>query len=328
VEELERKVLIVTDRTLVTGNEEVYADHDGGAMSPVDFRVVATWPAGSFVENLAIDSAGEVFVSLYSDSRVDRYDPASGITAPFAHLPAPVMGLAFDAQGSLWATGGPFRKGPGYIWKIAADGSVQHWADLPDALFMNGCTLHPDGRTLLACESLTGRILAIDLRHPNRCAAWLTDDRLKPAHPTFPGANGIKIRDGWAWISVSGRRLILRAPVQTDGSPGPIETAATRVVADDFAFGVSGSLYIATHPEQTVVRLDPSGARVTVAGPDQGAVGSTACAFGCGRADANALYVTTNGGLTAPYQGVVQEAKLLRLEVGEAGWPLMAKAGD
>jgi sugar lactone lactonase YvrE len=328
VEELERKVLIVTDRTLVTGNEEVYADHDGGAMSPVDFRVVATWPAGSFAENLAIDSAGEVFVSLYSHSRVDRYDPASGITAPFAHLPAPVMGLAFDAQGSLWATGGPFRKGPGYIWKIAADGSVRHWADLPDALFMNGCTLHPDGRTLLACESLTGRILAIDLRHPNRCAAWLTDDRLKPAHPTFPGANGIKIRDGWAWISVSGRRLILRAPVQADGSPGPIETAATRVVADDFAFGVSGSLYIATHPEQTVVRLDPSGARVTVAGPDQGAVGSTACAFGCGRADANALYVTTNGGLTAPYQGVVQEAKLLRLEVGEAGWPLMAKAGD
>jgi sugar lactone lactonase YvrE len=328
VEELERKVLIVTDRTLVTGNEEVYADHDGGAMSPVDFRVVATWPAGSFAENLAIDSAGEVFVSLYSHSRVDRYDPASGITAPFAHLPAPVMGLAFDAQGSLWATGGPFRKGPGYIWKIAADGSVRHWADLPDALFMNGCTLHPDGRTLLACESLTGRILAIDLRHPNRCAAWLTDDRLKPAHPTFPGANGIKIRDGWAWISVSGRRLILRAPVQADGSPGSIETAATRVVADDFAFGVSGSLYIATHPEQTVVRLDLSGARVTVAGPDQGAVGSTACAFGCGRADANALYVTTNGGLTAPYQGVVQEAKLLRLEVGEAGWPLMAKAGD
>jgi hypothetical protein len=27
------------------------------------------------------------------------------------------MGLAFDAGGSLWATGGTFRKGPGYIWK-------------------------------------------------------------------------------------------------------------------------------------------------------------------------------------------------------------------
>jgi sugar lactone lactonase YvrE len=323
VEERERKVLIVTDRTLEMGNEEICSDHDGGAMSPVDCHVVATWPAGSFVENLAIDSAGAVFVSLYSHNRVDRYDPASGITTPFAHLPAPAVGLAFDAEGSLWATGGPFRKGPGYIWKIAPDGSVQHWADLPDALFINGCTLHPDGRTLLACESLTGRILVIDLREPGRWSAWLTDDRLKPSHPRFPGANGIKIRDGWAWISVSGPRLILRSRVRVDGSSGPIETAATHVLADDFAFGVSGSLYIATHPEQTVVRLDLSGTRATLAGPDQGAVGSTACAFGRGPGDANALYVTTDGGLVAPYQGAVQEAKLLRLEVGEAGWPLI-----
>jgi sugar lactone lactonase YvrE len=305
------------------GNEEIYTDHDGGAMSPVDFQVVATWSAGSFVENLAIDSAGAVFVSLYSHNRVDRYDPASGLTTPFAHLPAPGMGLAFDAEGSLWATGGPFRKGPGYIWKIAPDGSVQHWADLPDALFINGCTLHPDGRTLLACESLTGRILAIDLREPSRWSAWLTDERLKPAHPRFPGANGIKIRDGWAWITVSGRRLILRARVRVDGSPGPIETAATHILADDFAFGVSGSLYVTTHPEQTVVRLDLSGTRATVAGPDQGAVGSTACAFGRAPGDTNALYVTTDGGIVAPYQGVVQEAKLLRLAIGEAGWPRM-----
>src|SRR6202140_2790850 len=144
----------------------------GEPCHPVDFHVVATWPAGSFVETLAIDSVGGVFVSLYSHNRVDRYDPASGITTPFAHLPAPVVGLAFDAGGSLWATGGAFFKGPGYIWKIAPDGSVQHWADLPDALFINGCTLHPDGRTLLACESLTGRILAIDLREPSRWSAW------------------------------------------------------------------------------------------------------------------------------------------------------------
>jgi hypothetical protein len=42
--------------------------------------------------------------------------------------------------------------------------------------------------------------------------------------------------------------------------------------ADDFAFGMSGSLYITTHPEPTPVRLDPSGARATWAGPEQGNV--------------------------------------------------------
>jgi hypothetical protein len=35
--------------------------------------------------------------------------------------------------------------------------------------------------------------------------------------------------------------------------------------------------------------------------------------------DENALYVTTDGGMVAPYEGAVQEAKLLRLEVGEVG---------
>jgi sugar lactone lactonase YvrE len=306
--------------------QESYPDHDGGAFSAVHVRVVATWPAPTFVENLAIDSVGVIFASLYSHHRIDRYDPATGVTAPFAALPAPPLGLAFDAGGSLWATGGTMRTGPGYLWKIGRDGSVQHWTDLPDAVFMNGCTLHPNGHTLLACESLTGRILAIDLREPGRWSAWLTDERLKPNHPRFPGANGIKIRDGWAWISVSGRRLMLRTPLQPDGRPGRIETAATHVFADDFAFGASGSLYIATHPEQTVVRLDAAGNRTTVAGPAQGAAGATACAFGRAPGDEHALYVTTDGGLVAPYEGTVQEAKLLRLSVGEMGWPLIEHA--
>ena len=296
--------------------QENYTDHDGGEFSAVNVRVVATWPAPTFVENLAI--AGSIFASLYSHNRVDRYDPATGATSPFADLPAPPMGLAFDAGGSLWATGGTFRKGLA-IWKIGPDGSVQHWTDL----LVNGCTLHPNGYTLLACESLTGRVLAIDLHEPGRWSAWLTDERLKPNHPQFPGANGIKIRDGWAWVSVSGRRLILRTPLQPDGRPGPIETAATHVLADDFAFGASGSLYIATHPEQTVFRLDAAGNRTTVAGPKQGAVGTTACAFGRAPGDENALYVTTDGGMVAPYEGAVQEAKLLRLEVGDVGWPLI-----
>lgn len=87
------------------------------------------------------------------------------------------MGLAFDAGGSLWATGGTFREGPGYTWKIGPDGSVQHWT----AVFINGCTLHENGHTLLACESVTGRIPAIDLREPGRWSGWLTDERVRIA---------------------------------------------------------------------------------------------------------------------------------------------------
>jgi sugar lactone lactonase YvrE len=106
--------------------QERHIEHDGGEFSPVNVSVAVTWPAPTFVENLAIDSVGAVFVSLYSHNRVDRYDPKTGIAAPFTDLPAPPMGLTFDADGTLWATGGTFREGPGYIWKIGPDGSVRH----------------------------------------------------------------------------------------------------------------------------------------------------------------------------------------------------------
>jgi hypothetical protein len=53
--------------------------------------------------------------------------------------------------------------------------------------------------------------------------------------------------------------------------------------------------------------------------PAEGAVGTTACAFGRDADDRDVLCVTTSGGLWMPYQGLVQEARLLRLAVGEAG---------
>jgi sugar lactone lactonase YvrE len=175
----------------------------------------------------------------------------------------------------------------------------------------------------LACESSSGHILAIDLGEPDRWDVWLQADRLRPIVPKYPGSNGIKIRQGWAWISVSGRRLLVRVPIHPDGSAGAIEIATGNVSADDFAFGMSGSLYITTHPEHTLIRLDPSGDRTTLAGPEQGMVGSTACAFGRAPGDETALYVTTDGGFLIPHESGIQDAKLVRLEVGESGWPLL-----
>ncbi len=278
------------------------------------------------LENVAIDARGAVFVTVYSHNRVDRYDPATGATTTFAEVPAPPMGLAFDPDGVLWVTGGTMYEGPGFIWRVEPTGVVRQWCKLSDATFMNGCTVHRSGRTLLACESSSGDILAIDLDQSGRWDVWLHGDQLRPIVPKYPGSNGIKIRDGWAWITVSGRRLIVRAPIQADGSAGDIELAAARLVSDDFAFGMSGSMYVTTHPEHTLVRLDPSGTRTTLAGPEQGMVGSTACAFGRAPGDEKALYVTTDGGFLIPHEGGVQDAKLVRMEVGESGWPLLQGA--
>jgi sugar lactone lactonase YvrE len=307
----------------VMGASEIptFPGHNGGLWAPAPSLTVASWPAGHFAENVAVADDGTVFVSLHTHHRIDRYRPDTGELTVFCQLPAPAAGLAFDAGGTLWVTGGEVGRTPGYVWRLQPDGTVQEWLQVPDALFLNGCAVLPAQQTLLVAESLTGRVLAVDLLAP-KWSTWLEDGFLRPEHEQMPGANGIKTHRGWVWVSVTDRDAILRVPVSPDGHAGQPETAVERLRADDFAFGESGAMYIATHVAQTVLRLDGDGTRTTIAGPAEGAVGSTACAFGRVPKDRQALYVTTNGGLTLPYEGKLQDAKLLRLEVGERGQPL------
>ena len=297
--------------------------HDGGDLKPVPFRVVASWPAPAFVENVVVAPDGGVLVTVHSHNRIDRYDPGTGETRVFAELPGPPMGVALDPAGTLWVTGGTMRTPPGFIWTVGPDGATQQWAELPDASFMNGCAIHPNGRQLLVCESSTSRILSIDMARPGTWSTWLEDARIGPGESFYPGANGIKIRDHVAWISVSASGEVVRVPLLGDGSAGPIETGWTDILVDDLAIGASGALYVTTHPAQTVVRIDASGRRETIAGPDQAVVGATACAFGTAPGDEQALYVSTDGGFIVPFEGQIQDAKLVRLYVGEGGHPLL-----
>jgi sugar lactone lactonase YvrE len=190
---------------------------------------------------------------------------------------------------------------------------------------MNGCAIHPNGRELLVCESRSSRVLSIDLQKLNKWSVWLEDDLIGPGESPYPAANGIKVRGGFAYITVSARFSIVRVPIRSDGSAGAVETVWRDIIGDDFAFGESGSLYVTTHPAHTLVRIDPSGKRTTITGLDQGMVGSTACAFGRAPGDENGLYVSTDGGFTVPHERGVEDAKLVRFELGESGYRLLGE---
>jgi hypothetical protein len=49
--------------------------HDAAPLEPVPHRVVAEWPAGTFVENLVTRPNGDVIVTILSEGRLDRVSP-------------------------------------------------------------------------------------------------------------------------------------------------------------------------------------------------------------------------------------------------------------
>jgi len=286
--------------------------HDVPPLRPVPAEVVAEWPPGAFLENLAPSAAhpGSWLVTVPSHSRVDRVDP-DGETRTVAELPDAVTGIATTGLGTFVLTGVMGAAG----WRLArvddeGGGSAATVCDLPDLRLGNG--LAWDGRRLLAVDSGLGHLVAID-PIAGTSAVWLAHELLGTlARDTpLPGANGIAVHDGWVYVSNSERALLLRSPLASDDPAGELEVVAEHLGADDFAIDPSGRIYLATNVRHTVLRLDPDGHREDIAGLEQGVAGATSAALD--PRDPTALYVTSTGGMLNPPAGGVQPGRLVRL---------------
>jgi hypothetical protein len=247
--------------------------------------------------------------------RVTRQgDVRAAFTLPFS--PA---GIVAYGDGALVVGGDP-GQGPHRLYELDASGRVSERLTIPDTLFLNGFTPGLNGKAY-AVDSILGAIFEIDLAHwTSRVVA--EDERLSKIsdEPMLPGANGIKLGDGALFITNTDRATVLKASL-SDAGVAALEVIAEGLRGDDLAIDDQGRLYITNHIHNTLIRVNPDGSeRVAIAGPDQGMPGCTACAFHPD--DPGALYVTTTGGMVMPLTGIVQEAKLVRLEVGAVGRPL------
>lgn len=206
---------------------------------------------------------------------------------------------------------------------MALSGAIEERAAIPNTLFLNGFTPGPPGIGY-AVDSIAGTVIAIDLDN-GVSEVVLADERLTKIsdEPMQPGANGIKAGEDGLFITNTDRALVLKAQLDGSGSPtGGLETLAEHVRGDDLAIAVNGDLFITNHIHNTLTRLSTDGMRVAVAGPQQGMAGCTACVFGVVSDEVESLFVTTTGGIVMPLDGVVREAKLVRLDVGVAGHPI------
>ncbi len=289
--------------------------HDGGAAVLAPATTLASWPPGTFIESIAVLPDGTIYVINHGARSIDRV--LNGVVESFSRLPAQGTGLLARSDGGFLVTART-ESGSEIILSVTSDGKAETLAELPGAGFLNGMTWLSPG-IALAADSAAGTIWRIDAA-TGAVGPWLVHPLLGPAdvaltfpdHTAFPAANGIKRHGDHIYVSNSGRAQILRIPISGDGSAGVPDIWADRIIGDDFVLDALGTIYVPTHPMQSLVKIEAGGRRSTIATSAQGLAGPTAAAFG---PDGRLLIV---GNSAIPIDGVQRPATLVSLSVTEA----------
>lgn len=283
-------------------------------------QVLAEFPAHTFLENIAIDPQGTIFVTSYEEGKIYRINP-SGECKEFASINGNVAGVVVDRMGNLLVAAVINSQGSA-ILQIDSMGVVETLITLPDAMFLNGM-IHLEGDRYLVADSYKGAIWEVDAISKT-ARIWIQDNLLTRSalNNPFPAVNGIKIYNNSLFASNTQRQLLIRIPLVENSTPGVPEVFLTNVNIDDFAFDVRGNLYGTTHIYNSVIKISPDKKIVTIAKAEQGMTGSTALAFGRGEISRTSIYVTTNGGMSLPLPTGLEPAKVVCLGVGIEGFGL------
>ena len=121
------------------------------------------------------------------------------------------------------------------------------------------------------------------------------------------GINGLKLLDNYIYYSSTTRMEFCRVRVNQDATAaGDYEVIASGFLPDNLDVATDGTAYIATDPQNSVVRITPYGQISLVAGGQLSTLmpGATSCRLS---ADGKILYVGTSGGQVAPVLGTFQE---------------------
>ena len=287
-------------------------------------HTVAEFPVPSFLENLAFSPQGKLAVSSLEEGKVYLVPPDGENIHAIASL-STVAGLCWlDEDTLLAASTSASIPGASGLYKLHPHVEPKLLVPIPKAKLLNGIT-QLEGTRYLIADSYQSLLWVADIA-TGQAEVWLEDKSFAhaadPFHPVpqFPGINGIKCFQDKLFASSTEQQKLVQIEVRSDGGAGEVKVHQTLINLDDFAFDVEGNLYGATHVYNSVVRIAPDRSITILAGLAEGMAGSTAVAFGRSAKDRTSLYVTTNGGMSAPPEGGVQPGRVLRLDVGRPGY--------
>ncbi|GAA3263091.1 SMP-30/gluconolactonase/LRE family protein [Nonomuraea helvata] len=234
--------------------------------------------AGEMPENIVVLADGTICATLLMAGAVwlSGSEPEQVVPEPADAL---VVGLASDAEDRLYAAVRSATGTVAGIWRREGPRRWVRFAASETRAGLNGITFADDG-TLFAADSVHGEILCC-APGDDTLRLWLADKRLAPVSPddavSSTGVNGLKVWDGALWATNTAQGTVLRIGIDA-GRPGQVEQMYSGIPADDFAFDSSGTLYLAVHPRNTVLRITPDGAMTTLATEADGLDGPSAIA--------------------------------------------------
>ena len=327
-------------------------------MTPVQdvtLTPVAYFPEKYFLENLAVRADGSVLITAVLQKELwivpDARGPAVAEPVPVHRFDHLVTGIA-EVEPDVFVvslTDG-YTTHESHLVRIDLNGWTPGEPVRPETVFtfddrvraLNGsCLLGPG--VLAVADRFAGLIWRVDLGDGARSATarvWLAHDTMaddpdsEVAPPRQPGINGVRYsaRTGCLYYTSTAQQVFMRVPVDptTLDPAGAPEFVAAITDGDDFCVDdEAGFAYVTRHRANTLDRvpLTPrhgSEVRHLIGDPlDTVIVGPSSAAWDRGphehaAGQAKVIYVTTDGGTTAPPGGIVREAALLRVELSTA----------
>ncbi|WP_037370490.1 hypothetical protein [Amycolatopsis orientalis] len=304
----------------------------------VTLTPVASFPEKYFPENLAVRSDGSVLVTVLLQQElwlapgpvlVHRFDhPVTGIVEVRPDVFVLSLTEGYTTHESHLVRLDLTRWTPG---EPVAPEIIYTFDDRVRAL--NGSCLLGSG-VLAVADCFAGLIWRVDLDADARSArarVWLEHDTMaddpdaEVAPPRQPGVNGVRYsaRTEYLYYTSTAQKVFMRVPVDpaTLEPAGGAEFVAAIDNADDFALDEeAGFAYVTRHRANTLDRVPlvpRHGSEVRhIAGEpfDELLVGPSSAAWAPG-GEGRVLYVTTDGGTTAPPDGIFRNAMLLRAEL-------------
>ncbi|KAI2788105.1 hypothetical protein POX_f08492 [Penicillium oxalicum] len=292
---------------------------------------------GSWIVNLVERRDGSLLLTRLDTPEVWSLDPATG-TAELVHS-FPMVTSCFgisEIEDDVFAvvignfSSTTYQPTPGsfVVQKIDfsnaaarteganAGHTVSEIAAIPEAVALNGMTSFTrESHLVLIADSPVGLGWKLNTQSGEYSVA-LNNTKLRPAEgQALPlGVNGLKVLNDYVYYSSTTRMEFGRVKVNSEAMPvGDYETIASGFLPDNFDVASDGTAYIATDPQNSVVRITPSGQIALVGGGQLSTQmpGATSCRL---TSDEKTVYVGTSGGQVAPVLGQFMEpAKVVKI---------------